>query len=177
MSPPPYIPVSAISMPLVSFFCRCCWWKGFQMLKQLFTHVSFSFLLLFIFSFPASISPLLNMLPPYRKNHINCSSLLSELTAGTAGTLPSIESRLQWLMVCTLIFQWTMFSLTDYVLIPNKTPEHRSNSVLLILIISGWQDSGKAKPASSRWKEELKLLVHCLFSPPRPASVNIYLII
>ena len=161
-------------MPLVSFFCRCCWWKGFQ-LKQLFTHASFSFLLLFIFPFPASISPLLNILPPYRKNHINCSSLLSELTQGTARTRSSIESRLQRLMVCILIFQWTIFSLTDYVLIPNKTPEHRSNSVLLILVISGWQDSGKAKPASSRWKEELELLLRCLFSPPPPPQLSKYI--
>ena len=163
-------------MPLVSFFCRCCWWKGFQ-LKQLFTHASFSFLLLFIFPFPASISPLLNILPPYRKNHINCSSLLSELTQGTARTRSSIESRLQRLMVCVLVFQWTIFSLADYVLIPNKTPEHLSNLVLLSLIISGCQEKRSQQAVDGKKiGRNLNYLCAFFFSPPFPASVSTCLI-
>ena len=103
-----YTLVSATSTLLASFFFRCwwvlMWWRGSQMLRRPFMHVGFGFVFwvfilfiywLFLFFFPASISALLarqalNMLQPYRKNHVTCTSLLSELTEGTTRT-PSIN--------------------------------------------------------------------------------------
>ena len=104
------------------------------------------------------------MIQPYRKNHVNCLGLLSELT----GLLPSMESRLPRLMVSILTFQWTIFTLADFVSISNKMPEYGSNLVLLILIISECQEK-RSQQAVDANKTERNLNYLCVvFFPPPP---------
>ena len=90
----------------------------------------------------ASISPLLarlalNMLQPYRKNHVTCISLLSELSEGPSRT-PTISRTIPSSNGVSLI-QEVSFHLWWYVFKFYKMLDHRyrCTSVLLILIISG----------------------------------------
>lgn len=111
----------------------------------------------------ASISPLLarqalNMLQPYRKNHVTCLSLLSELTEGTSRT-PSISRMIPMSANGMSLLQKLSSSLICPILQDARTP-------LPMQFGSPDPDyfrvSGKVKPASSRWKEdweELELLV------------------
>ena len=169
MNPPSYIRQRDIHA--VSIVCWWDWmrWKGPQMLKQLFTHVNSFWPFFFAFVHPLFLVPL------EIRVRLTARMLKSTFWAYRWNyTDPSIN-RVSPTMTYGMYFNIPVnYFLTDYVLIPNKAPEHRSNSVLLTLIISGWQDSGKAKLASSRWKEELELLVCCFFSS---ASVNTYLIV
>ena len=90
----------------------------------------------------ASISPLLarqalSMLQPYRKNHVTCISLLSELTEGVSRTPPmsrSIPSSNGMSSIPENAFASDMskfFFKIDH--------RYRCRSVLLILITSGYQ--------------------------------------
>ena len=103
----------------------------------------------------------LNMLQPYRKNHVTCLSLLSELTEGTSRT-PAVNRTMPTSANGMFFFIWflKLFSLLICSILKDaRTP-------LPIQLGSPDPDyfrvSGRVKPASSRWKEdweELELLV------------------
>ena len=156
-------------MPLVSFFFRCwwalMWWRGSQMLKQPFMHVSLPWIFNFVhywFVLSASISPLLarqalNMLQPYRKNHVTCLSLLSELaeapsrSASIGRTMPTSNGMTLRQKFCPRAWYVRILDARSPLSIPFGSPE-----------FDYFRGSGRVKPASSRWKEdweELELLV------------------
>ena len=116
--------------------------RPFMLVGFIFLELSFLFILLNVSIFSASISALLarqalNMLQPYRKNHVTCISLLSELTEGTSRTLsisrtipsPNGMSPIPVFFFASDIFKF--FKMLDH--------RYSCTLVLLILITSGRQ--------------------------------------